>query len=77
MQLTITKRVFNPELKGKAVRITGHDLQGRYWNNVYLVSGINDDRIGLIDHEAKIFTLTLKDFEVSVNLKLEVWEDEE
>jgi hypothetical protein len=77
MDLFVTVKAFNPDLKGKAVKIKGHDTRGKKWNSIYFVKHVEVDRIYLINYLGNEFVLRLKDFEKSNDLTLTVWEDEQ
>jgi hypothetical protein len=53
MQLHVTKQVFNPELKGKAVYLRGRDCEGYYYAGFYLVREVEGEKIYLINAQGR------------------------
>jgi len=62
MEMFINVTVFNPELKGKAVRIEGRDEQGHEWNDICLVKSVNGESILLIDCDGNFYEFDVKSF---------------
>jgi hypothetical protein len=62
MQLHEEIKVFNKELKGKAVYIKGHDKYGKMVEGIFLVKDVMHDEIYLVSAEGTYKVLKLSDF---------------
>jgi hypothetical protein len=58
----VLTKLFNPMLKGKAVRLQGNDVQGNNHDGVYLVHRVRGDEIYLIDADGKIKCFHIYEF---------------
>ena len=65
MNLFTTTPVFNPELKGKAVRIEGRDGQGYEWYDICLIKDVIGESILLIDCNGDCHELHINNFQDS------------
>ncbi|MFC5773714.1 hypothetical protein [Ectobacillus antri] len=76
MQIIVQEPVFNRQLKGKAVRVVGFDVDGDKWNNLFLVKDVNGEMIYLVAFTGKVVSFHIEDFESEVGLKMTVIEEE-
>ncbi|MTW85601.1 hypothetical protein F3157_07980 [Virgibacillus dakarensis] len=49
METFITSTVFNPNLRGKAVHIKGYDIEGEWYDRVFLVKDVSGEQITLVN----------------------------
>lgn len=68
----ITQRVFDPELVGCAVHISGADRKGNAFNRVYLVKEAKGETLSLTDCKGAFGYANIKDF--NSHLKMEILE---
>ena len=72
--LFITKKIFDPNLTGKAVQLYGIDSKGGYWGkNIYLVSKADGEILRLIGNTGIVVKIHLENFDGG-NLNLVVLE---
>lgn len=77
MDILITATVFNPKLRGKAVYVAGHDIDGQQYDRVFLVKDIDADYITLVNSNAEVIeNIHLENFtHENEPLKLKILED--
>lgn len=54
MEMFSTAKVFNPELSGRAVRITGHDIEGEYCDRLFLVKSVKGEYITVVNCQGTV-----------------------
>lgn len=69
--LFVTTKVFDPALGGKAIQLTGYDIDGDGLDGLYLVKGVDGQYLQLINRLGKEFTLHTENFE-SGGLNLQI-----
>jgi len=62
MKLMEFRKIFNPELEGKAVRVSGRDRNKDVWKGVHLVQKVHLDKMDLMNIEGRTYSVYEEDF---------------
>jgi len=62
MKLMEFRKIFNPELEGKAVRVSGRDRNKDIWKGIHLVQKVRLDKIDLMNIEGHTYSVYEEDF---------------
>lgn len=72
MKLMEFRKIFNPELEGKAVRVSGRDRNKDVWKGIHLVRKVHLDKIDLMGVDGHTYSLHEEDFSRTGQLKMTV-----
>ena len=54
MEVFVTSTVFNQGLRGKAIYVNGHDIDGDQYNRIFLVHDVSGEHITLVNSTGEL-----------------------